>query len=114
MKITSIVLPAALLFCSSIGGSVVAADSAATSGEKIAPERIEVKVLKAFAAKDGEAIFRAYLVKWKDQEVIASDALARSNYKEGDTISVLVMNHPFPQNKEPHRLLAFTVVPFPR
>jgi hypothetical protein len=71
-------------------------------------------VLKAYAAKDGEAIFRAYAVRWKDQEVIVSDSLAGSDYHEGDTISVLVMNHPFPQNKEPRRLLAFVVVPKPR
>jgi hypothetical protein len=92
----------------------LAADSATTTvGGRIPPERFELKVLKAFAAKDGEAIFRAYLVKWKDQEVVVSDSLAKSNYKEGDTITVLAMNHPFPQGKEPHRLLSFTVVPPP-
>ena len=92
----------------------LAADSAsATVGERIPPERLEVKVLKVFSAKDGDAIFRAYLVKWKDQEVVASDSLAKSNYKEGDTITVLAMNLPFPQGQEPHRLLAFTVVPPP-
>jgi hypothetical protein len=36
-----------------------------------------------------------------------SDPLARSKYKVGDTINVLVMNHPFPQGKETHRLLGF-------
>jgi hypothetical protein len=89
----------------------LAADSAsATVGERIPPERLEVKVLKVFAAKDGDAIFRSYLIKWKNQEVVVSDPLATSNYKEGDTITVLTMNLPFPQNKEAHRLLAFTVV----
>lgn len=81
--------------------------------ERLPPQRFETKVLKVFAAQDGTAIFRAYLVKWKDQEVIASDSLARSDYKEGDTITVLAMNHPFPQGKEPHRLLGFTVMPRP-
>src|SRR3954463_7801412 len=86
-----------------------AADSAsATVGERIPPERLDVKVLKVFAAKDGDALFRAYLVKWKDQEVVVSDPLAKSNYKEGDTITVLAINGAFPQGKEPHRLLAFT------
>jgi hypothetical protein len=91
-----------------------AADSASgTVGERIPPERLELKVVKVFAAKDGEAIFRAYVVKWKNQEVVVSDPLAKSNYKEGDTITVLAMNQPFPQDKEPHRLLAFQLVPPP-
>jgi hypothetical protein len=92
-----------------------AADSPSVPpGERIPPERLELKVLKVFAAKDGEAVFRAYLVQWKGQEVIVSDSLARSSYKEGDTIPVLAMNHPFPQGAESHRLLTFTVGPTPR
>src|SRR5580765_5962686 len=82
-----------------------------SDAENIQPQPFETAVLKVFAAKDGKAIFRAYVVKWKDQEVIVSDPLAKSDYKEGDTISVLAMNHAFPQGKEPYRLLHFTVVP---
>ena len=52
-----------------------------------------------------------YVVTWKSREVIVSDPLATSNHKVGDTITVLAMNLPFPQGKEMHRLLAFTVVP---
>ena len=88
-----------------------AATATAPVGERMPPERLELKVLKVYAAKDGDAIFRAYVVRWKDQEVIVSDSLAKTNYKEGDTITVLAMNHPFPQGKEPHRLLAFTAIP---
>ena len=88
-----------------------AAANAEPSTAKIPPQTFEAKVLKVFAAKDGEAIFRAYVVMWKDQEVIASDPLSKSDYKEGDTITVLAMNHAFPQGKEPHRLLGFTVTP---
>jgi hypothetical protein len=95
-------------------GLAFAAESApAPVGERMPPERLQLKVLKVFAAKDGDAIFRAYLVKWKDQEIVVSDTLAKSNFKEGDTITVLAMNHPFPQAAEPYRLLSFTVVPPP-
>ena len=83
----------------------------APAGERRPPERHELKVLKVYAAQDGEARFRAYVVKWKDQEVVVSDSLSRTDYREGDTITVLAMNHPFPQGAQPHRLLAFTVVP---
>ncbi len=74
-------------------------------------ERVDLKVLKVFSAKDGEAIFRAYVVEWKDQEVVVSDGLAKSNSQVGDTISVLVMKNPFPQGKEPYNLLHFTILP---
>lgn len=61
--------------------------------------------------RDGEAIFRASLVKGMGQEVIVSDPPARSHYREGDTITNLAMNHVYPRGRESHRLLAFTIVP---
>jgi hypothetical protein len=88
--------------------------AAAPTGERMAPERLELTVLKVYTATDGKAKFRAYVVKWKDQEVIVSDSLVRTNYAVGDTIPVLAMNHPFPQNAEERRLLAFTVGATPR
>lgn len=77
-------------------------------------ERADLKVLKVFAAKDGEAVFRAYLVEWKGQEVVAEDRLVKTKYQVGDTIAVLVMRAPFPQGKEPYDLLHFSVLPPPR
>jgi hypothetical protein len=74
-------------------------------------ERVQLPVLKVFSAKDGKAVFRAYLVKWKDQEVIVPDPLIKSNYKEGDTASVLVMKHRYPNEKPGPDLLSFTVAP---
>ena len=77
-------------------------------------ERADLKILKVFAAKDGEAIFRAYLVEWKGQEVVAEDRLVKTNHQVGDTVSVLVMRAPFPQGKEPYDLLHFSVMAPPR
>jgi hypothetical protein len=74
-----------------------------------ASQFFEAKVVKVFAVKDGDAVSRAYVVAWKGQEVIVQDPLAKSHYAEGDTIAVHAMNLPYPQNKEPHRLLAFIV-----
>ena len=106
-------LPRILLLSAALAAAIVLSRSiyAEPSGEKIPPQRFEAVVIKTYTAKDGEATFRAYAVRWKDQEVIASDPLAHSDYHEGDTITVLAMNHPFPQGKEPRRLLGFTVVP---
>ena len=73
------------------------------------PQVFKAKVVKVFAANDGEATFRAYLVVWKDQEVIVSDTFARSTYKTGDVVTVVAMNQPIPGSKESHRLLSFTI-----
>lgn len=73
-------------------------------------ERAELKVLKVFAARDGEAIFRAYLVEWKGQEVVAEDRLVKTDHKVGETVSILVMRMPFPQGKESYDLLHFSVL----
>lgn len=83
-------------------------------GERLPPERFTLKVVRVYSATDGTARFRAYVVKWKDQEVVVSDTLARTDYKVGDEIPVLAMNHPFPRGHEPHRLLGFTVIPASR
>jgi hypothetical protein len=72
-------------------------------------ESVECKVLKIYAAKDGDYRSRAYLVAWNGHEVIAEDPLARSEAHTDDTISVLVMHSPFPQNRESYGLLNFTV-----
>lgn len=93
------------------GFAVSRALYAQSAGERLPPQRFEAKVVRVYAAQDGEAVFRAYAVTWKDQEVIASDPLASSDYHEGDTITVLAMNNPFPRGQESRRLLGFTVVP---
>jgi hypothetical protein len=98
-------------FCLSANRSFTAEVTAEPPAVRIPPQSFEAKVLKVFAARDGEAIFRAYVVAWKEQEVIVSDPLARSDYKEGDPITVLVLNLPYPQGRESYRLLAFSVVP---
>ena len=58
-------------------------------GVKGSFETMDARVLKVYAAKDGEHRFVAYLVKWKDSEVVVSDPLARSDHKVGDTIKFL-------------------------
>ena len=114
MKSRILIIALVLITTLVCGLQLAAADANSTESERRPPERVELEVLKVFSAKDGEAIFRAYLVSWKGQEVIVSDSLARSDYRVGEKMPVLTMNHPFPQGKEPHRLLAFTVLPRPR
>jgi hypothetical protein len=84
--------------------------TAETSTPQGSNETFKCEVLKVFSAKEGDALFRAYVVKWKGQEVIASDPLVMSDYHIGDTITVLAMNLPYPNGKTGLRLLHFQVI----
>src|SRR5437870_10995530 len=46
-------------------------------------ENAQLQVLKVFSARDGDAIFRAYMVNWKGQEVVVRDTLAKTDYHVG-------------------------------
>lgn len=71
--------------------AVFAADSVSVEPGVSSYNIIHLPVLKVFAAKEGEHRFLAYLVKWNGSEVIVSDVLARSAYKVGDSIPIVVM-----------------------
>ena len=68
------------------------------------------EVLKVFSARDGNAVFREYLVKWKDQEVVVKDPLVKTDFHDGDTILVLVIRNKYPSGKPGPDLLSFLVV----
>ena len=90
-----------------------AADSALAPASKTpgTHETASLKVIKVYSAKDSNSIFKAYVVSWKDQEVVVDDRLAQTDYHVGDTITVLVMNSPFPKGEEKHGLLHFQILP---
>jgi len=69
--------------------------------------RENLKVLKVFSARDGDAMYREYLVNYKDQEVVVQDPLLKTNYQVGDVMPVLVMKHKYPQGKQGPDLLSF-------
>ena len=66
------------------------AGPAPTPGVKSSAEVVQAPILKVYTAIDGKHRFVAYLVKWKNSEVIVSDPIAQSVYKVGDKISFLV------------------------
>ena len=92
-------------------GAATTAPVTPTATAQGSHESVELTVLKVFSAKDGEAIFRAYLVEWKGQEVIVDDTLAKTNYQAGEKATVLVMKSPFPNQAEAYDLLHFQVLP---
>jgi hypothetical protein len=71
-----------------------------------------LKVVKVYYAKDGDAIFRAYAVKWKGQEAIASDDLAVTRYKVGDTINVMVITSPTHNGEGKEGIVQFRTSPY--
>ena len=74
-------------------------------------QRAQLKVVKVFSARDGDAVFREYLVNWKDQEVVVRDPLIQTDYHTGDTITVLVIRNKYPHDQPGPDLLSFLVVP---
>jgi len=110
---TAAVVAVAVAFALTLYAAEKRADSTAAEAlsQAVVNENFASEVLKVFSAKDGDAVFRAYLVKWKGQEVIASDPLAKSDYKVGEMITVLAMNLPSPKGHAGPRLLNFHVPP---
>lgn len=80
------------------GFSFVATLAIATQAVFAAPARPGVtgdyrdfKVLKSYTAKDGDYLFRAFVIEWEGQEVVARDASSLIvKARSDDTINVLV------------------------
>lgn len=76
--------------------------------ERVESQTVELKIRQVLQAREGDAVFRAYIVNWQEQAVaIVSDEA----YAEGDVVPVRVTNSPFPNGAAPHRLLSFGIVP---
>jgi hypothetical protein len=100
-----------ILLCSAIiySDSLSAADNERQSFSKNSYTTENLKVEKVFNAKDGDTTFRAYLVKWENQEVIVTDTISQSDYQVGDTMPVIVMKHYLSKEKNKSGLLGFEI-----
>lgn len=70
----------------------------------------QAQVVKVFAAEDNGARFRAYQVKWKDQDVIVSDTFGTTDFKEGDTITFMANNMEIPAGDKKLKMLQFMMM----
>lgn len=111
MRLALIVTVAAVLTCSDAWAAENSATNltVAPAGMKGSYETVQGTVLKAFVVDDNGARFRAYLVKWKDFDVIVSDTLARTDKKEGDTITFIVSRSELPLRDKTVSVLQFVV-----
>jgi hypothetical protein len=62
-------------------------------------EMKKVTVLKVFSAEEEGAKYRAYLVKWNNQEVVVQDILGGPAHKAGDTVKVMAQKLDMPGSK---------------
>jgi hypothetical protein len=95
------------------GSDDASTNTPATVLSKGSYETVQAKILKVFAVDDNGAKFRAYLVRWKDFDVVVSDILARGDKKEGDTITFTVNRMELPNGASKTSVLTFTSMPFP-
>jgi hypothetical protein len=96
-----------------LGAHLLSAAETAAPGVKSSYEVVQSPVLKVYTAKEGKHKFVAYVVKWKDMEVIVSDPLARSECKVGDTISFLAQKTSVEQGSTTTDSLSFTLTHAP-
>ena len=74
-------------------------------------DTVKAPVLKVYSAEEAGHRFVAYLVKWKNSEIIVSDPLARSHFQEGDNISFIVQKVSLPGSTIKVSSLNFTLLP---
>jgi len=73
-------------------------------------DTVDAPVLKVYSAEDGGHRFVAYVVKWKNTEVVVSDPLARSQFHEGDTITFMVQKVSLPDPAAKVSSLSFVLL----
>ena len=78
------------------------------SGMKGNYEMVDGDVLKVYSMEDQGARFCAYVVKYKDKEVIVSDVLhAAPEKKEGDKVTFMVQHMEMPKGTEKINIIQF-------
>ena len=69
------------------------------------------KIIKVYSAEEKGASFRAYVVKWKEQEVIVSDPLSDGKKKkEGDSIRFMAQRIEIEDEDGKMKMLQFMLI----
>jgi len=91
--------------------SLQAQPPAPPPGAKGKADIVEAEILKVYSLVDQGATFRAYVVKYKGNEVIASDDLATATRKVGDKITIYATRVELPLPTGKIHSLTFKVMP---
>jgi len=71
-------------------------------------ETFTAKIKKVYRTEsDSGAVFQAFVVEWKDSEVVVQDMFGRSKKKVGDTITVMVHEIDMPDEDKRIKVLQF-------
>lgn len=70
----------------------------------------QAKVLTVFSAEEDGGRFRAYHIKWKEQDVVVSDMFGTTDYKKGDSITFMVQNIEVPAAGKKMKMLKFMLM----
>ena len=74
----------------------VTAQTPQAAGVQSTFDTVEAPVLKVYSAEEGGHRFVAYVVKWKNSEVVVCDPSARSQFQEGDDITFMAQKVSLP------------------
>ena len=104
----TILLVASVLVLLALGASAQQfTPPAMPAGAKGNAERIEAEVLKVYSLQDQGSSFRAYVVKYKEQEVVVSDDLQAAAKNVGDKISFMVTRIELPVGGRTIKTISF-------
>lgn len=74
-------------------------------------EAVDCEVVKVYSLEDDGASYRAYGVKYKNGEVVATDSMGTSSHKVGDKIKVIVARVELPLPTGKIKSISFSVLP---
>lgn len=80
------------------------------AGMKGSYETLESEIVKVYQADHNGAKFRAYIVKWKDQEVVVSDPLSSTDKNVGDKITFIAQTIEMPFGEKKVSMIQFMIV----
>src|SRR5437773_1514561 len=100
----------ALLITAALTQSLWAQQFPTPPGAKGAGDKGEAEIIKVYSMEDQGATFRAYVVKYKGNEVIVGDQLAQTNKKVGEKITFLATRVEVPFGGQTIRTLSFQIM----
>lgn len=74
-------------------------------------ESVEAEVVKVYSLEDQGAMYRAYAIKFKGSEVVATDTMGKSSHKVGDKIKVIVARVELPLPSGKIKSISFSILP---
>ena len=82
------------------------------AGAKTSGESAESEILKVYSLEDQGATYRAYVVKYKGNEVVVPDSISATSKKVGDKVRFTVARVELPVGGRKISTMTFQALPF--